>query len=102
MVIMVEASAMAIRLYRSSMIPDQGFLHGFPERTGGLSTGLRSSLNLGLRWGDDAELVERNRRLLAEHVGYKPEDLQITRHVHGTAVWRVGEPQPDPAEFDGL
>jgi YfiH family protein len=22
--------------------------------------------------------------------------------VHGTNVWRVGEPQPDPPEFDGL
>jgi YfiH family protein len=102
MVIVVEASAMAIRLYRSSVIPDQGFLHGFPERTGGISTGLRSSLNLGFRWGDDKDHVEENRRLLAKHVGYKPEDLQVTRHVHGTAVWKVGEPQPDPAEFDGL
>jgi len=91
-----------IRIYRSAFIPAEGFIHGFPERTGGVSTGLRASLNLGFRWGDDAELVDRNRRILAAHVGYDPDQLQVTKHVHGTKVWRVGEPLPDPPEFDGL
>lgn len=91
-----------IKLHTSQVIPREGFVHGFPERTGGVSTGLRASLNLGLRWGDDRDNVEENRRLLAQHAGYDPERLQITRHVHGTSVWKVGEPHPDPAEFDGL
>jgi YfiH family protein len=91
-----------IRLHVSPVIPREGFIHGFPERTGGVSTGARASLNLGMRWGDDREHVEENRRLLARHAGYDPAELQVTRHVHGTAVWKVGEPQPDPAEFDGL
>ena len=90
-----------IRLYRSSVIP-AGFVHGFPERTGGVSTGLRSSLNLGARWGDDRVNVDANRKLLAEHAGYDPAQLIATRHVHGTNVWRVGEPLPADAEFDGL
>src|SRR5262245_8527819 len=93
---------MAIRLYRSPVIPQEGFIHGFPERTGGVSTGLRSSLNLGARWGDDRDNVTTNRRLLAEHAGYDPAQLVATRHVHGTNVWAVGEPLPDDAEFDGL
>jgi YfiH family protein len=92
----------AIRIYRSTVIPAEGFIHGFPERTGGVSTGLRASLNLGFRWGDDVALVEQNRRLVAAHVGYDPDQLQVTKHVHGTRVWRVGEPLPDPPEFDGL
>lgn len=91
----------AIRLHRSSVIPP-GFVHGFPERTGGISTGARSSLNLGARWGDDRENVEANRRLLAEHAGYDPAQLVATRHVHGTNVFRVGEPLAPDAEFDGL
>ncbi len=90
-----------IRLHRSPVIP-AGFLHGFPERTGGVSQGLRSSLNLGARWGDDRDHVEANRRLLAEHAGYDPAQLQVTRHVHGTSVWKVGEPLAEGAEFDGL
>lgn len=91
-----------IRLHTSHVIPREGFVHGFPERSGGVSTGLRASLNLGMRWGDDVANVEANRRRLAEHVGYAPDQLQVTRHVHGVNVWKVGEPQPDPAEFDGL
>jgi len=92
----------AIKLHTSDVIPREGFVHGFPERSGGVSTGLRASLNLGSRWGDDKALVDENRRLLAAHVGYAPDELQVTKHVHGTSVWRVGEPQPDPPEFDGL
>jgi YfiH family protein len=92
----------AIRIYRSSILPGDGFIHGFPERTGGVSTGLRASLNLGFRWGDDRAKVDENRRLLAAHVGYAPEQLQVTKHVHGVNVWRVGEPLPEPPEFDGL
>jgi len=93
---------MTIRLYRSAVLPSEGFTHGFPERTGGVSTGLRASLNLGVRWGDDREHVETNRRRLADHAGYDPAALQVTRHVHGTAVWAVGEPLAEGAEFDGL
>src|SRR5687768_7636879 len=91
-----------IRIYRSSLIPSEGFIHGFPERTGGVSEGKRASLNLGFRWGDDQAVVDQNRRLLAAHVGYDPGQLQVTKHVHGTAVWCVGEPLPEPPEFDGL
>ncbi len=91
-----------IKLHRSPVIPNEGFVHGFPERGGGVSSGLRSSLNLGVRWGDDQENVATNRRLLAEHAGYDPAQLIATRHVHGTNVWRVGEPLAEGAEFDGL
>lgn len=90
---------MAIRLVRSKVLPSEGFTHGFPERTGGVSTGPRASLNLGVRWGDDQDHVETNRRLLAEHAGYDPAQLQVTRHVHGTEVWTVGEPLAEGAEF---
>ena len=93
-------SVSGIRLYRSHVLPREGFVHGFPERSGGVSTGLRASLNLGKRWGDDAANVEENRRLLAKHAGYDPAQLQATRHVHGTDVWKVGD--PEVAECDGL
>jgi hypothetical protein len=91
-----------IRLHVSSVLPREGFVHGFPERGGGVSTGARASLNLGVRWGDDRAAVDENRRLVAEHAGYAPDQLVAMRHVHGTSVWKVGEPLPDPAEFDGL
>jgi hypothetical protein len=95
-------TAPGIRLHRSPVLPTEGFVHGFPERTGGVSVGPRSSLNLGKRWGDDEANVATNRRLLAEHAGYDPAQLVATRHVHGTNVWRFGEPLAADAEFDGL
>lgn len=82
----MSAQQGTIKLHRSPVIPNEGFVHGFPERGGGVSSGLRSSLNLGVRWGDDRANVETNRRLLAEHAGYGPEQLVATRHVHGTNV----------------
>ena len=91
-----------IRLYTSQLIDPELFVHGFPERTGGVSQGLRSSLNLGYSWGDTRDYVTRNRQLVAEHAGFEFERLVVTKHVHGTAVWRVGEERPEPAEFDGL
>jgi YfiH family protein len=96
------SDADALVIYRSRILPTEGFVHGFPERGGGVSTGPRTSLNLGFRWGDDRAAVEENRRRVAAHEGYDPDELQVTKHVHGTKVWRVGEPQPDPPEFDGL
>jgi YfiH family protein len=91
-----------IRLHRSSVLAVDGVIHGFPERDGGVSTGARASLNLGARWGDDKAHVDENRRLLAAHAGYAPAALVVTRHVHGTNVWSVGEPLAPDAEFDGL
>jgi polyphenol oxidase len=91
-----------IRVLRSPVITDELFLHGFPERSGGVSGGARASLNLGHRWGDDRAAVDENRRLLAAHAGFSVEELVATRHVHGSRVWRVGEELPDPPEFDGL
>lgn len=91
-----------IRILRSPLIPEHIFVHGFPERTGGVSRGLRSSLNLGFRWGDERAHVEENRRLVAAAAGYDPAALVSMRHVHGTAVWRVGDPETGSEEFDGL
>ena len=91
-----------IRLYKSALIDDSVFLHGFPERGGGVSKGKRTSLTLGPRPGDDPKDIERNRELVAEHAGYWAGDLVVTKHVHGTCVWTMDQTIPDPPEFDGL
>ena len=78
-------------------------MHGFPERTGGVSQGEhRESLSLGSGRGGDPQHVAENRRRVAEVAGFDPEKLVVTKHVHGIGVWCVGEPLPSPPEFDGL
>jgi YfiH family protein len=91
-----------VRLYRSKLFDSELFWHGFPERSGGYSDGPRASLNLGMRWGDSQERVEANRRRVAETVGFRIEDLVVTKHVHGTDIWVLGEDIGADAEFDGI
>jgi hypothetical protein len=92
----------SLEILISPVIPRDGFVHGFPTRGGGVSTGKRASLNLGMRWGDDADNVAENRRRVADTAGFDVARLRVTKHVHGTDVWVVGDPLPDPAEFDIL
>lgn len=91
-----------LEILTSPVIPDDVFVHGFPTRAGGVSSGKRTSLNLGYRWGDAPEHVAENRRRVAEAAGFDLDRLKVTRHVHGTRVWVVGDPAPDPPEFDVL
>ncbi len=91
-----------LSILKSPLIPDDVFVHGFPTRHGGVSTGKRASLNLGYRWGDEPANVEENRRRVARAAGFDFDRLQVTRHVHGTAVWVAGDPAPTPPEFDGM
>ncbi len=65
-------------------------------RNGGRSTGPYASMNLGLRVGDDPEMVETNRRLLKALLPAAPKWLN---QVHGTRVVNA-ESIDDPVEAD--
>ena len=54
----------------------------FTNRTGGVSTGAFSSLNLALHVGDDSARVLENRRILGQEVG----EHQYMDQVHGNRV----------------
>ena len=69
-------------------------VHGFPVRTGGVSTGRYASLNLSAKWGDDAHHVAENRRRLAEAGGFSLPRLYTTRQVHGAEVIVVRGDEP--------
>ncbi|RYL92882.1 peptidoglycan editing factor PgeF [Sporolactobacillus sp. THM19-2] len=64
---------------------------GFSLRSGGMSWGNFSSLNLGLHVGDRPENVVMNRRLLGEEAGFPPERWVCAQQVHGTRIARVNE-----------
>ncbi|WOG26160.1 peptidoglycan editing factor PgeF [Endozoicomonas sp. 8E] len=66
-------------------------------RTGGYSQGAFSSFNLGLRSGDDPDVVAKNRALLGDncHWRHRPQWL---KQVHGTDVVAA---QPDNIEREG-
>lgn len=66
-------------------------------RTGGYSQGVFNSFNLGLRSGDDPDVVKKNRALLGEgcHWRYRPQWL---KQVHGIEVVTA---EPDNIEREG-
>ena len=60
-----------------------GFRHAITTRQGGFSLGDFAGLNLAFHVGDDAETVRRNRRVLADELGFNAENLVAAQQVHG-------------------
>ena len=63
-----------------------GVPHCFTTRLGGVSAGYLSSLNIGMHRGDDAENVAQNYHILANAIGFDPENLVLTHQVHTDTV----------------
>jgi YfiH family protein len=72
-----------------------GVRAGFTRRSGGVSTGPYTGLNLGLHVGDDADAVASNR---AQVVAWAGAPVTFPRQVHGTDVLvvRDGAVEGDP------
>lgn len=60
--------------------------HCFTTRLGGVSTGHLASLNLGYHRGDAPENVEKNYAILAQALGFDPENLVLTHQTHSATV----------------
>ena len=76
---------------------EPGYLVAFTTRAGGVSGGVYESLNLTTGTGDEAELVEENRRIACAALELDAERLTFNRQVHSTTVHRAragarGEP----------
>ncbi|MBZ5713418.1 peptidoglycan editing factor PgeF [Nannocystis pusilla] len=88
-------------LARAVLLSSPRIVHGFTDRTGGVSRGRFESLNLGRRWGDEPANVDENLRRVAEAGGFEPEELRLVRQVHGATALRVSALTPG-AEADAL
>lgn len=76
---------------------EPGYVVAFTTRIGGVSRGVYESLNLTTGTGDDAALVEENRRIACTALGLDPDRLAFNRQVHSPTVHRAhagqrGEP----------
>ena len=81
-----------LTIYKSPLLKEQRELvHGFSSRTGGFSTGVYNSLNLGLASGDVLANVQKNRTLFAATLGITPEQVVCGRQVHSTNIAKVGK-----------
>lgn len=70
----------------------------FTNRTGGVSTGAFSSLNLALHVGDDESSVFQNRLILAQEIG----EHQYMNQVHGNRCVIIESIGPEAPTADAL
>ena len=71
------------------------------NRHGGVSPTPYQSLNLGKNTDDDPAHVLENRRRFCAGLGFHPDQLALSRQVHGDQVLRVSGPGPVEG-FDAL
>ncbi|KAM6095295.1 purine nucleoside phosphorylase LACC1 isoform 2-T2 [Chlamydotis macqueenii] len=92
-----------LTILRSSLIPDDTFLHGFTTRTGGISyIPTLSSCNLfsSSKRRDPQVVVKENLRRLAIAAGFNPEAFHRVKIDHTNAVFIMGKTEPD--SYDGI
>ena len=103
---MTERNSGALRYITAENIP---FPHGFSTRTGGISGGVFSSLNLGSAQYDNESDIRENYRRFCAALGIPQSALAFTRQVHGDVVREVrreyageGFTRPAPMDCDAL
>lgn len=79
-----------------------GVRHAFFTRAGGVSTGVYSSLNVGLGSGDDPAAVEENRRRAAARLGAGPDELLTAYQIHSAVVHTAGGRWRERPRGDGV
>ena len=60
--------------------------HLFTTRTGGVSSGIYSTMNLSYSRGDDPECVRENYRRIGEVLGTDPEHMVASKQTHTTNI----------------
>lgn len=78
-----------LTLQTSPQLEKLGVPHGFTTRTGGGSSGIWESLNLGVNRGDEEANVRENYRRLCAALGVDMGKLVLCRQVHSDTVRTV-------------
>jgi len=76
-------------LQSSLLLQEEGFIHGFSTRVGGVSQGPFTTLNTGMSTGDKPSLVLENRRRFLSLWGLHLSSTISGQAVHGLRVTRV-------------
>lgn len=106
---LIDKTVNGLTFQVSPQLERAGTVHGFTTRTGGVSGGIFSSLNLGTNRGDDPALVRENYHLVCDALGVDCGRLVFSSQVHKDAVRCVtsadlgkGLDRPVDYDADGL
>ncbi|MEA4956069.1 MAG: peptidoglycan editing factor PgeF [Pseudoflavonifractor sp.] len=83
---LIDKTVNGLTFQVSPQLDRSGVAHGFTTRTGGVSQGIFSTLNLGTNRGDDPALVRENYRRVCAALGLDTGKLVFSSQVHGPAV----------------
>jgi YfiH family protein len=90
-----------LQVLTSPLLDVAGVRHAFFTRQGGVSTGIYSSLNVGLGSKDDPDAVRENRRRAAAWFG--AEEVVTAYQVHSPAAVTAAGPWPEhPPQADAV
>ncbi|KAM4795224.1 purine nucleoside phosphorylase LACC1-like [Rhinophrynus dorsalis] len=90
-------------ILKSTLIPENIFLHGFTTRSGGISyIPTLSSLNLfsSSKRRDPKVVVAENFRRLGKAAGFDPQTYVPVKVDHANEVWIMGKTEPQ--SYDGI
>lgn len=65
--------------------------NGFSTRLGGVSEGVLSTMNLGFGRNDLPENVVKNHEIIANAIGFNPENIVASKQTHTTNVKKVSK-----------
>ncbi len=68
------------------------FRHGFFTRRGGVSSGIFKGLNCGVGSSDQTDIVQVNRRMVADAMSVKPDHLLSVFQVHSATAIALDRP----------
>lgn len=93
-----------------SLLAQEGFVHGFSSRLGGVSENELSQMNLSFTRGDIPERVEENYRRIAAAIGFDEKFVVCSHQTHTTNVREATEEdcgkglyrERDYSDVDGL
>lgn len=74
----------------------KSIVHGFFNRSGGVSTGIYRGLNVGSGSQDEPSHIQKNRERVAAYLGVKPDHLVTVHQVHSADVITISEPLSSP------
>lgn len=85
-----EEGAVHIEYLTFPKLTDTGIVkHLFTTRTGGVSEGIFSSMNLNFNRGDDPERVRENYARIGKILDITPENMVLSMQTHTTNIRRV-------------
>ena len=87
---------------KSALLEVPGVRHAFFTRTGGVSTGVYDSLNVGVGSKDDPEAVQENRARAAAALGVELSHLLTCYQIHSNIAVTADGPFAARPEADGI